>query len=68
MKPAALIAVLFLGLIAAAHLLRLGLGVPVLVGDVAIPLWVSALGVLGPGALAVWLWREQRPGARGRGA
>lgn len=60
MKPAALVACLFLGLVAIAHLLRFVLAVPIMAGDVAIPLWLSAFGFLGPGALAIWLWREQR--------
>jgi hypothetical protein len=64
MKPAALLSSLFLGLVAAAHLARLALAIPVVVGDVAIPLWMSALAVVGPGALAVWLWHEQRQRSR----
>lgn len=60
MKPAASIAALFLALVAVMHLLRVIFQVPVMVGSVEIPMWASVLGVLGPGALAVWLWREQR--------
>ena len=56
MKPAVQIAVLFLSLIAFAHLMRLFFHVPVTVGSCEIPLWASVLGIIGPGALAVWLW------------
>ncbi len=65
MRPAALVAVIFLALVALIHLLRLIFRVEVMIGGVALPLWVSVLAVVGPGALAIWLWREQRwrPGA-----
>ncbi|GMV03788.1 MAG: hypothetical protein AMXMBFR53_00700 [Gemmatimonadota bacterium] len=46
---------------AAAHLLRLVFRLDVTVGPVGVPMWASVLAVLGPGGLAVWLWREQRP-------
>ncbi len=60
MKPAALVAVIFLGLVALVHVVRLALQVEVVVGGALIPLWVSLFAVLGPGALAIWLWREQQ--------
>ena len=60
MKPAALIATLFLSVVAVLHVLRLVFQVQVTAGSVTIPMWASVLAVLGPGALAVWLWREQR--------
>jgi hypothetical protein len=60
MKPAALIATLFLSAVAVLHVLRLVLQVQVTAGSVTVPMWPSVLAVLGPGALAVWLWREQR--------
>lgn len=60
MKPAALVATLFLSLVAVLHLLRLFFQVHVTAGSLEIPTWASVLAVLGPGALAVWLWREQR--------
>lgn len=60
MKSAASIATLLLSLIALLHLLRIILRVPVMAGSFEIPMWASALGVLGPCALAVWLWREQK--------
>jgi hypothetical protein len=60
MKSAASIAALFLALVAVMHLLRVVFHVPVMVGIVEIPMWASVFGVIGPGALAMWLWREQQ--------
>ena len=60
MKPAALVATLFLSLVAVLHVLRLLFQVQFTLGSTEIPMWVSVLAVLGPGAIAVWLWREQR--------
>ena len=60
MKPAALVAALFLDAVAALHLVRLLLQVQIMVGGYEIPMWFSILGVLGPGLLAAWLWIEQR--------
>ncbi len=59
MKPAARVAMLFFGCVAIAHVLRLVSQVDVTVGSLTIPMWASVLAVLGPGGLAVWLWREQ---------
>jgi len=59
MKPAVTVAVVFLVLVALLHLLRLVLGVAITVNDTTIPMWASVLAVIGPGALAGWVWREQ---------
>ncbi len=64
MQPAALLSALFLCLVAVGHLLRLVLGVELVVDEVVVPMWPSVLAVLGPGALALWLWREQTSRAR----
>ena len=58
MKPASLMAALVFSLVAVAHLLRLISQVEVLVGGVTIPMWVSVVGLIVPGALALALWRE----------
>jgi hypothetical protein len=58
MKPASLTAVFILSLVAIAHLLRLIFQVEVLVGGATIPMWVSVVGLIVPGALAVALRRE----------
>ena len=65
MKPAALVTTLFPALIAVAHLLRIVFQVAISVsagtaGPLVIPMWASALAFVGPGALAAWLWKEQR--------
>jgi hypothetical protein len=58
MKPASLIAALLLALVALAHLARLILQTEVLVAGATIPMWVSVVGFIVPGLLAVALWRE----------
>jgi hypothetical protein len=58
MKPASLVAVLVFSLVAITHLLRLVLRTEVLVDGASIPLWVSVVGLILPGTLAVALWRE----------
>ena len=60
MKPVTMITVLFLAMVAAAHLLRLVLGVEVTVGGTLVPLWVSVIACVVPVGLAVGLWRESR--------
>jgi hypothetical protein len=60
MKPASLIAALFLMVVALAHVLRLIMNVNVIVDEISIPIWMSVLGVMGPGALAVWLLWERK--------
>ena len=60
MKPATMISMLFLAIVAVAHLLRLALGVEVIVGGIPVPLWVSVIACVVPAGLAVGLWRENR--------
>ena len=60
MKPAALVAVLLLSVVALLHVLRLIFQVQITVGSTEIPMWASVFAVIGPGGLAVWLWKEQR--------
>ena len=61
MKPAAReVAALFLSVVAVLHVLRLIFQVPVTAGTVEIPMWASVFAVIATGALAVWLWKEQR--------
>jgi hypothetical protein len=61
MKPATVLATLFLGLVCVGHLVRLVLHVPVTVGSLVIPMWMSAAACVLTGALAVALWLENRP-------
>jgi hypothetical protein len=58
MKPASPIAVFIFSLVAIAHLLRLVFQAEVLLGGVAIPMWVSVIDLIVPGGLAVALWQE----------
>ena len=58
MKPIAAATTVLLIVVAAAHALRVVFAIPVIVGGFAIPLWVSAVGTVLPGGLAVGLWRE----------
>ncbi len=60
MKPAAMIATIFLALVALGHLVRLALHVEVIAGGVVIPLWLSAVACVFTGGLAVLLWQEGR--------
>ncbi len=60
MKPPSLIAVIFLGVVSVAHLLRLLLGVEAVVGGRLIPMWASLVAFVFTGALAVALWSEKR--------
>jgi len=53
------VAVVFLVVVALVHLLRLIFGVAVTVNDMTVPMWASVVAVVGPGALAGWVWREQ---------
>ena len=60
MKPFTNIAVFIFGLVALLHLLRLFFGWAVTFNGMVIPMWVSILGVIVAGGLAVLLWRESR--------
>lgn len=46
-----------LGLVALAHLARLSFGVAVSVGSYLVPMWLSVLGFIIPGGIAVWAIR-----------
>jgi hypothetical protein len=60
MKPAAIVVMMFLFVVAFLHFLRVLLSIEITVNGLIIPVWMSVLACLGPGALAVWLWREER--------
>ncbi len=64
MRPATLLACLFLCLVAAGHLLRIALGIEVIVDDVAIPMWPSVLAAVVTIGLAIGLWRDALTGPR----
>jgi hypothetical protein len=60
MKPALLLATIFLALIAIGHLLRLVFHVEATVGGFIVPMWVSVVACLFSGGLAVMLSVENR--------
>ena len=60
MKPAPLLAMIVLSLIAVGHLFRLVFQVEVKVGSFLVPMWMSVVGCLFMGGLAMMLWKETR--------
>lgn len=60
MKPATTLATILFALVSLAHVLRLAFKAEVTVGGTAIPMWVSVVGLLVAGGLALALWRENR--------
>ena len=60
MKPATMLSMLVLAMVAVGHLLRLVLGVEIRVAGILVPLWVSVIACVVPAGLAVALWRENR--------
>jgi hypothetical protein len=57
-RPFAAVAVALLALVAVGHLLRVVLGLEVVVGGYAVPMWVSVVATLVAGGLSVLLRRE----------
>jgi len=60
MKPFTKIAVIVFSLVSLMHLLRLLFSSEVTVNGGVVPIWLSVLGFLVAGVLAVMLWREAR--------
>lgn len=48
------------GAVALTHLLRLIYGWPARLGAVDVPMWISAVGLVIPGALCVWAFALAR--------
>jgi hypothetical protein len=59
-RPFTLIAALIFALMALLHVYRLFTHFQVILGSHTIPMWVSYLGVVVPGVLAIMLYRESR--------
>ena len=59
-RPFTRIAAGLLMVVALGHLYRLVRGLPVTVGHCAIPLWLSAAGMVAAAGLSVMLFREAR--------
>ncbi len=60
MKPFTKLAAVLLGIVALAHLYRIVRPFDVVVAGQLVPEWVSLVGLVVPGVLAVMLWRESR--------
>lgn len=60
MKIGSKLAILLFTLVAVAHLLRLIYGMDVTVEDWSVPQWLSVVGVIGPLAIVVLLWKESK--------
>jgi len=58
-KPVVFLAAIIFALVALAHLLRLIFDVSVLIGTWSVPMWLSLVGFVVPGVLAMALWRER---------
>ena len=58
MKPFTHLGAVLFAVVACAHLLRLVFGWPMIIGTWSVPMWVSWLGLIVPGILAVMLWKE----------
>jgi hypothetical protein len=59
-KPFTMIAVGMFVLVALVHVFRLVFGWEVTIQGSVVPMWVSVLGAVIAGGLAVMLWRESR--------
>jgi hypothetical protein len=59
-KPFTTIAAVIFALMALVHVFRLAYGWEITLQGSVVPMWVSALGVIIAGGLAVMLWRESR--------
>ena len=60
MKIGSKLAIIVFSVVAVAHLLRLVFSVDVTVGDREIQQWISLVGFIVPGIIALLLWRESR--------
>lgn len=60
MKPFTTIAIIVFAIICVFHILRLILGWEAVINHMAIPMWISGVGALFSGLLAVMLWKENK--------
>lgn len=58
MRSYTLVSAVFLAIIAVAHLVRAFVGWPILIADVAVPVWGSVAAFVFTGGLALWGFRE----------
>jgi protein-S-isoprenylcysteine O-methyltransferase Ste14 len=59
-KPFTMIAAIIFAIVALVHLYRLFTHFQVVFGSHSIPMWLSYVGVVVPGLLAILLYRESR--------
>ena len=59
-RPFTLIAALIFTCMALLHVYRLFTAFQIIVGSHTIPMWISYLGIIVPGLLAIMLFREAR--------
>ncbi len=62
MKNSVIVTLTFLTLVSILHLARFALQVSITVQTFVVPMWASVVAFLALGALAVWLWRDERTG------
>ncbi len=60
MKTSGNVTLVFLTLVSIAHLVRFALQVSITVHEFVVPMWASLVAFLALGALAVWLWRDEK--------
>jgi len=60
MKPFTTLAAVIFGLVALLHLYRVIRPFELVIAGNAIPQWISIVGLIVAGLLAVMLWRERR--------
>jgi len=60
MKIGSKLAIIVFSIVATGHLLRLIFDVSLTIETWSVPMWISVLGFVGPGAIAWILWRESR--------
>ena len=60
MKPFTIVAIVIFIFVSLFHLLRYFMGWEVMVNTLVIPMWVSLLGFVIAGGLAIMLWREMK--------
>ena len=60
MKTGTSLAIFIFALVALGHVVRLAFDIPVTIGSWSVPTWISLVGAVISGGLAVVLWRENR--------
>jgi len=60
-KPFTMISAIIFAVVALIHLYRLFTHFQVILGSHTVPMWMSYVGIIVPGVLALMLYRESRP-------